>query len=91
VNEWLERNPRFHLHFTPTSASWVNLVERFFRDITEERIRRGVFHSVDDLETAIMDYLEHHNADPKPYQWTAKPDTILAKVAKAKETLRTLQ
>jgi transposase len=90
VKDWLNRHPRFHLHFTPTSASWVNLVERFFRDITEERIRRGVFHSVADLETAIMDYLEHHNADPKPYQWTAKPDTILAKVAKAKDTLGTL-
>jgi transposase len=90
VKDWLERHPRFHLHFTPTSASWVNLVERFFRDITEERIRRGVFRSVDDLETAIMDYLEHHNADPKPYQWTAKPEAILAKVAKAKEMLGTL-
>jgi transposase len=91
VKDWLERHPRFNLHFTPTSASWVNLVERFFRDITEERIRRGVFRSVDELKTAIMEYLEHHNADPKPYQWTAKPEAILKKVNKAKETLRTLQ
>ena len=78
------------MHFTPTSASWVNLVERFFRDITEHRIRRGVFRSVDDLETAIMDYVEHRNAHPKPYQWTAKPEVILEKVSKAKEMLGTL-
>jgi transposase len=90
VKDWLGKHPRFHLHFTPTSASWVNLVERFFRDITEERIRRGVFHSVEELKAAIMEYLEHRNANPKPYHWTAKPDAILAKVAKAKDTLRTL-
>ena len=90
VKAWLEKNSRFHLHFTPTSASWVNLVERFFRDITEERIRRGVFRSVDDLETAIMDYVEHRNAHPKPYQWTAKPESILEKVSNAKEMLGTL-
>ena len=83
VKAWLEKNSRFHLHFTPTSASWVNLVERFFRDITEDRIRRGVFRSVDDLETAIMDYVEHRNAHPKPNQWTAKPEAILEKVSKA--------
>jgi transposase len=90
VKAWLAKHPRFHLHFTPTSASWVNLVERFFRDITEEQIRRGVFRSVDELKMAIMQYLEHRNANPKPYQWTAKPETILAKVAKAKEMLGTL-
>ena len=90
VNAWLEKNPRFHMHFTPTSASWVNLVERFFRDITVERIGRGVFRSVDELKSAIMDYLEHHNADPKPYHGNAKPEAILTKVAKAKATLRTL-
>lgn len=90
VKAWLGTHPRFHLHFTPTSASWVNLVERFFRDITEERIRRGVFHSVEELKAAIMEYLEHRNANPKPYHWTAKPDSILAKIAKAKDTLRTL-
>ena len=90
VKAWLEKHSRFHLHFTPTSASWVNRVERFFRDITEERIRRGVFRSVDDLETAIMDYVEHRNAHPKPYQWTAKPEAILEKVNKAKEMLGTL-
>jgi transposase len=90
VKEWLAKHPRFHLHFTPTSASWVNLVERFFRDITEERIRRGVFRSVGDLKAAIQEYLDHRNANPKPYQWTAKPEAILAKVAKAKEMLGTL-
>ncbi len=90
VKTWLAKHPRFHLHFTPTSASWLNLVECFFRDITEERIRRGVFHSVADLEQAIMEYLDHRNAHPKPYHWTATPDAILNKVAKAKDTLGTL-
>jgi transposase len=90
VKEWLAKKPRFHLHFTPTSASWVNLVERFFRDITEERIRRGVFHSVEELKQAIMQYLEHRNANPKPYHWTATPGAILEKVAKAKSMLGTL-
>jgi transposase len=90
VKEWLGKHPRFHLHFTPTSASWVNLVERFFRDITEERIRRGVFRSVEELKAAIMEYLEQRNANPKPYHWTATPEAILAKVAKAKVTLGTL-
>ncbi|MDD5581038.1 MAG: IS630 family transposase [Methylobacter sp.] len=90
VNTWLAKHRRFHLHFTPTSASWVNLVERFFRDITEERIRRGVFRSVDELKSAINDYVQQRNAHPQPYHWTAIPETILAKVAKAKETLRTL-
>jgi ATP-dependent exoDNAse (exonuclease V) beta subunit len=68
----------------------VNLVERFFRDITEDQIRRGVFRSVDELKQAIMQYLDHRNANPKPYHWTAKPETILAKVAKAKERLGTV-
>ena len=76
----LPPQPLFHMHFTPTSASWLNLVERFFRDITEEQIRRGVFHSVDELKAAIYQYLEHRNANPKPYCWTAQPDAILAKV-----------
>ena len=90
VKDWLAKHPRFHLHFTPTSASWVNLVERFFRDITEEQIRRGVFRSVDELEAAIKQYLEHRNANPKPYKWTATPEAILAKVTKAKDKLGTL-
>ncbi len=90
VKAWLANHPRFHIHFTPTSASWVNLVERFFRDITEERIRRGVFRSVRELKEAIIEYLAHRNANPKPYKWTATPEAILAKVAKAKEKLGTL-
>ena len=90
VKDWLAKHPRFHLHFTPTSASWVNLVERFFRDITEEQIRRGVFRSVDELEAAIKQYLEHRNTNPKPYKWTATPEAILAKVTKAKDKLGTL-
>jgi len=73
VKTWLKRHPRFHFHFTPTSASWINLVERFFGLITEDAIRRGVFHSVADLEAAITDYLAHHNADPYPFIWTAQP------------------
>ena len=71
VKAWLERHPRFHLHFTPTSASWINQVERFFGRITGDAIRRGVFSSVAELKTAIEAYLEHHNADPKPFVWTA--------------------
>jgi len=67
VRQWLEAHPRFHLHFTPTSASWANLVERWFRELTEKCIRRGTFASVDDLD----DFLAAHNDDPRPYIWTA--------------------
>jgi transposase len=87
VKAWLAKHPRFHLHFTPTSASWLNQVERFFGLITQERIRRGAFTSVPDLEQAIMDYLDQHNADPKPFVWTASADAILEKVARAKQAL----
>ena len=87
VKAWLEKHPRFHLHFTPTSASWLNQAERFFALITQERIRRGAFMSVIDLESAIMDYLEHHNADPRPFVWTASASSILEKVARAKQAL----
>ena len=66
VQAWLKQHPRFHMHFTPTSASWLNQVERFFGLITEDRIRCGVFKSVGELETAIQQYLDQHNADPKP-------------------------
>jgi transposase len=90
VRRWLAAHPRFHLHFTPTSASWVNRVERFFAEITEKRIRRGTFKSVADLEKAIMDYLEHHNADPKPFVWTASAGSILEKVARAKQALESV-
>lgn len=90
VKKWLEKHPRFHMHFTPTSASWLNLVERFFRDITEDRIRRGVFRSVKELEAAIGEYVAHRNTKPKPYIWTATPESILSKVHKAKDLLGTL-
>jgi transposase len=87
VKAWLARHPRFHMHFTPTSASWLNQVERFFGLITAERIRRGVFHSVAELEAAIHDYLEHHNANPKPFVWTASAASILEKVARGRQAL----
>ena len=87
VKAWLKKHPRFHLHFTPTSACWLNQVERFFGLITQQRIRRGVFKSVADLEAAIRDYLEHHNADPKPFVWTASAAAILEKVARGRQAL----
>src|SRR3712207_2290119 len=87
VKAWLAKHPRFHLHFTPTSASWLNQVERFFALLTQERIRRGAFTSVPDLERAIMDYLDRHNLDPKPFVWTASSTSILEKVARAKQAL----
>ena len=87
VLAWLAKHPRFHMHFTPTSSSWLNMVERFFRDITDKRIRRGVFASVPDLEAAINDYISTHNDKPKPFIWTAKASDILAKVARARSTL----
>lgn len=90
VIAWLDKHPRFHMHFTPTSASWLNLVERWFREITDKRIRRGTFRSVDALVAAIMEYLEANNADPKPFVWTASMETILSKVKKANEVLETL-
>jgi len=87
VKTWLEKHPRFHLHFTPTSSSWLNMVERFFRDITDKRIRRGVFTSVPELEAAINEYIAAHNAKPKPFIWTAKASDILAKVTRARAVL----
>ena len=76
VKAWQKRNKRFHFHFTPTSASWLNMVERFFRDITENQLRRGVFKSVDELVEAIEQYLNSHNENPKPFIWTAKASDI---------------
>jgi transposase len=87
VKAWLERHPRFHLHFTPTSSSWLNLVERWFRELTDKALRRGVFHSVPDLIEAIQAYLDAHNNDPKPFQWTATAEDILAKVARGRVAL----
>ena len=87
VQAWLSKHPRFVMHFTPTSASWLNMVERFFRDISENRIRRDSFTSVNELEQAIAQYIEHHNHNPKPFIWTARADDILAKVTRAKAAL----
>lgn len=87
VKAWLAKRPRIHVHYTPTSASWLNMVERFFRDITDKCIRRGVFHSVADLEQKILEYIASHNEDPSPFIWTAKAHDILEKVKRAKATL----
>ena len=87
VKRWLAKHRRFHIHFTPTSASWLNMVERFFRDITQKRIRRGVFKSVPDLISAIDEYIGVHNADPAPYVWTKSASDILEKVKRARQKL----
>jgi transposase len=87
VQRWLARHPRFHMHFTPTGCSWLNMVERFFRDLTENRLRRGVFRSVEELIGAINDYIDHHNENPKPFIWTAKAADILEKVKRARAVL----
>ena len=87
VQAWLEKHPRFNLHFTPTSASWLNLVERFFAEITTRRIRRGSYSSVDELETAIYDYLLQHNAKPKPFTWSKTADDIIARERRALDAL----
>jgi transposase len=91
VQGWLKRHPRFHVHFTPTSASWLNMVERFFRDLTQNRLRRGVFRDVEELVVAIGDYIDHHNENPKPFIWTAKANDILEKVKRARRTLNNIQ
>ena len=91
VKRWLKKHPRFHIHFTPTSASWLNQVERFFAEITRKRIRRGAFKSVAELEAAIYDYLAKHNRNPVPFVWTATAKAILKKTARAKQTLKTVR
>jgi transposase len=87
VQEWLGKHPRVHMHYTPTSASWLNMVERFFRDITTERLRRGVFTSVPELVSAIDEYVAHHNTNPKPFIWTKSARDILQKVIRANRRL----
>jgi transposase len=87
VLAWLRRHPRFHVHFTPTSASWLNMVERFFRDLTTRRLKRGVFTSVDKLVAAIESYVAQNNRSPRPFIWTAKATDILEKVKLARESL----
>jgi transposase len=90
VRAWLTRHPRFHLHFTPTSSSWLNLVERWFRELTDKALRRGVFHSVPDLISAIEAYMAAHNNEPKPFIWTATAEDILAKVARGRVALQAI-
>jgi transposase len=91
VQAWLTKHPRFNMHFTPTSASWLNMVERFFRDISENRLRRGVFTSVPELVTAIDEYIAHHNTNPKPFIWTKSARDILQKVIRANSRLSSKQ
>jgi transposase len=91
VKAWLKRHPRFHLHFVPTSSSWLNMVERWFRDLTDKRIRRGIFKSVAELIAAIQSYIQHHNRNPKPFVWTAKVEDIIAKYRRAKAVLDKVQ
>lgn len=90
VKAWMQRHPRFHIHFIPTSSSWLNLVERWFREITDKRIRRGSFHNVAELIAAIEDYLKCHNQNPRVFSWKASADSIMTKIAKCKEALGTL-
>ncbi|WP_168787465.1 IS630 family transposase [Paraburkholderia aromaticivorans] len=91
IKAWLAKHPRFHMHFTPTSASWLNMVERFFRDLSENQLRRAAFRSVPELVRAIEQYVEKHNRDPKPFIWTAKASDILAKVTRARAKLNKMQ
>jgi len=90
VKAWLAKHPRFHLHFTPTSSSWLNLVERWFGEITRKRIRRGVFRSVPELVAAIEEYIRMNNETPRPFVWTKKAEAILEKVARCKAVTETL-
>ena len=90
VQTWLSKHPRFHLHFTPTSSSWLNLVERWFRELTDKRIRRGSFPSVPDLIAAITEFIEANNDTPKPFVWTASVEKILKKIGRCKSILETV-
>ena len=88
IRKWFAKRPRFHVHYTPTYGSWINLVERWFAELTNKRIRRGVFRSVKELEVAIREYIEVHNQDPKPFVWTRTADQILDSIARyARRTL----
>lgn len=91
VRRWLHRHPRFHVHFTPTSSSWLNMIERFFRDLTQHRLRRGVFRDVVELITAIDEYVDRHNEQPKPFIWTASANDILEKVKRSRKALDNVQ
>ena len=87
VKRWLARHPRFHMHFTPTSSSWLNLVERWFGELTRKRLRRGTFKSVRDLQAAIIEYVDEHNENAKGLKWKALPEKILAQVRRARAVL----
>lgn len=87
VQRWLARHPRFRVYFTPTSSSWLNRVERFFRDLTQNRLRRGIFRDVEELIMAIGDYIDRHNRNPKPFVWAKKASDILEKVTRARKAL----
>jgi transposase len=87
VRAWLDRHPRFVLHYTPTSASWLNVVEGLFAKLTNRRLKRGVFHSIVDLQAAINRFLKETNDHPKPFVWTADPDEIIAAVKRGYQTL----
>ena len=87
VTSWLSRHPRFHMHFTPTSSSWMNMVERFFADLTADVVREGSFSSIRELTNAINSYLAQRNLEPKPYRWRAKGEEILAKIQRARLAL----
>lgn len=91
VKSWLKRHRRFHMHFTPTASSWMNLVERWFREITDKRIRRGTFNNVKQLQQAITDYIDEHNEAPKAFKWTAKADAILKKIKRPRAALDKMQ
>jgi transposase len=90
VQRWLARHPRFHMHFTAARCSWLNMVERCFRDLTENQLRRSIFRSVEELIAAIGEYIDRHNENPKPFIWTAKATDILEKVKRAR-AVHTLQ
>ena len=85
IKAWLLERPRYHLHFTPTASSWLNQVERFFALLTARQLKRGVHRSVEELEAAVLAYLERHNAEPKPFRWSKSADQILASVGSACE------
>jgi len=89
VKNWFRAHPRYQVHFTPTSASWLNQVERWFAEITRKRIRRGTFRSVRDLVKAIQEYIRENNNNPRPFQWVASANTIVRKVRKYKWSLQT--
>jgi transposase len=91
VMRWLKRNPRFYVHFIPTSSSWLNLIERWFRELTNKRIRRGVFRSVNDVIDAVMAFIEKHNQSSRPYLWKAKAEEIIAKVKRARAALQNVK